>query len=197
MIPRADWNPAEGIGIVLPKVELAHTPKVESLSIASDAELARLSDERHLFLNPADIPVIRAYFNDPAVQAQRAEVGLSDPTDVELEYVSQARSDHCNHNTFGGRFHYRDLMSGEEREVANLFKETIKAPTEKLAAERDWVVSVLWDNAGVARLDQNNNYVITGETHNSPSNMEAYGGAITGIVGVYRDPMAPAWAASS
>ena len=86
-------------------------------------------------------------------------------------------------------FYYRDLMSGEEREVANLFKETIKAPTEKLAAERDWVVSVLWDNAGVARLDQNNNYVITGETHNSPSNMEAYGGAITGIVGVYRDPM--------
>jgi phosphoribosylformylglycinamidine (FGAM) synthase-like enzyme len=31
--------------------------------------------------------------------------------------------------------------------------------------------------------------VITGETHNSPSNMEAYGGAITGIVGIYRDPM--------
>ncbi|MEW5725270.1 MAG: AIR synthase-related protein, partial [Thermodesulfobacteriota bacterium] len=30
---------------------------------------------------------------------------------------------------------------------------------------------------------------ITGETHNSPSNMEAYGGALTGIVGVYRDPM--------
>ena len=25
--------------------------------------------------------------------------------------------------------------------------------------------------------------------HNSPSNMEAYGGAITGIVGVYRDPL--------
>jgi phosphoribosylformylglycinamidine (FGAM) synthase-like enzyme len=73
--------------------------------------------------------------------------------------------------------------------VANLFKETIKAPTEKLAAERDWVVSVLWDNAGVAKLDDQNHYVITGETHNSPSNMEAYGGAITGIVGVYRDPM--------
>ncbi len=38
-------------------------------------------------------------------------------------------------------------------------------------------------------FDDDNNYVITGETHNSPSNMEAYGGAITGIVGVYRDPM--------
>jgi phosphoribosylformylglycinamidine (FGAM) synthase-like enzyme len=51
------------------------------------------------------------------------------------------------------------------------------------------VVSVLWDNAGAARFDDDHYYVITGETHNSPSNMEAYGGAITGIVGVYRDPM--------
>ncbi len=51
------------------------------------------------------------------------------------------------------------------------------------------MVSVLWDNAGVARFDDDHHYVITGETHNSPSNMEAYGGALTGIVGVYRDPM--------
>ncbi len=48
---------------------------------------------------------------------------------------------------------------------------------------------MLWDNAGVGRFDKDHYYVITGETHNSPSNMEAYGGAITGIVGVYRDPM--------
>ncbi|RPI76381.1 MAG: phosphoribosylformylglycinamidine synthase, partial [Desulfobacteraceae bacterium] len=44
-------------------------------------------------------------------------------------------------------------------------------------------------NAGVARFDEHHCYTITGETHNSPSNMEAYGGAITGIVGVYRDPL--------
>ena len=49
--------------------------------------------------------------------------------------------------------------------------------------------SVLWDNAGVGEFDDDHYYVITGETHNSPSNMEAYGGAITGIVGVYRDPL--------
>jgi len=48
---------------------------------------------------------------------------------------------------------------------------------------------VLWDNAGVGSFDEDHYYVITGETHNSPSNMEAYGGAITGIVGIYRDPM--------
>ena len=189
VIPRAEWDPAAGVGLNLPKVDLAHTPSVTTLAVGSDAELLRLSDERQLFLNPNDVPVIRAYFNDPTVLAQRAAQGLAAPTDVELEYVSQGRSDHCNHNTFNGRFAYRDLLSGEERVVDNLFKTCIKRPTEQLAAERDWVVSVLWDNAGVARLDHRYNYVITGETHNSPSNMEAYGGAITGIVGVYRDPM--------
>ncbi len=51
------------------------------------------------------------------------------------------------------------------------------------------MVSVLWDNAGVARFDSRFNYSVTGETHNSPSNMEAYGGSLTGIVGIYRDIM--------
>jgi phosphoribosylformylglycinamidine synthase II len=41
----------------------------------------------------------------------------------------------------------------------------------------------------VGRFDDLHYYTITGETHNSPSNMEAYGGSITGIVGVYRDPL--------
>ncbi len=63
------------------------------------------------------------------------------------------------------------------------------AHPEDQGDEKDWVVSVLWDNAGVGRLDEDHYYVITGETHNSPSNMEAYGGSITGIVGIYRDPM--------
>jgi phosphoribosylformylglycinamidine (FGAM) synthase PurS component len=189
VIPREEWDPAQGVGIVIPKVHLAHTPTVATLPIPSDLELAGLSDQRHLFLNFADVPVIRAYFNNPEVRSQRERIGLGDPTDVELEYVSQARSDHCNHNTFNGLFRYKNMLTGQEKTVDNLFKLCIKEPTERLAAGRDWVVSVLWDNAGVAALDGENHYVITGETHNSPSNMEAYGGAITGIVGVYRDPM--------
>ncbi|MCP4667006.1 MAG: phosphoribosylformylglycinamidine synthase, partial [Deltaproteobacteria bacterium] len=71
----------------------------------------------------------------------------------------------------------------------NLFKTCIESPTLTIKEEKDWVISVLWDNAGVGRFDDHHYYVITGETHNSPSNMEAYGGAITGIVGIYRDPM--------
>ena len=119
----------------------------------------------------------------------RAKFGLCAPTDVELEAISQARSDHCNHNTFRGKFRYRDLLTGEQLTVDNLFKTCIEAPTLRMQEQKDWVVSVLWDNAGVARFDSDFNYSVTGETHNSPSNMEAYGGALTGIVGIYRDIM--------
>jgi phosphoribosylformylglycinamidine synthase II len=184
-----EWDSEEGIGLIVPKVRLDHAPTVTVIPIDSDATLKRISDERNLALNPKDIPVIRAYFSDPGVRAARATVGLADPTDVELEYISQSRSDHCNHNSFRGLFRYRDLDGGRSETVDNLFKTCIEAPTLKLAEQKPWVVSVLWDNAGAGRLDDEHFYVITGETHNSPSNMEAYGGAITGIVGVYRDPL--------
>ena len=183
------WNPVEGIGYILPKVVLDHAPTVTTIPVDSDSALKKISDERGLALNPNDIPAIRRYFQNENVRRQRAEVGLQDPTDVELEYISQARSDHCNHNTFRGLFRYLDSTSGETETIDNLFKTCIEAPTLALKAKKPWVVSVLWDNAGAGRFDADHHYVITGETHNSPSNMEAYGGAITGIVGVYRDPL--------
>ena len=189
IIPAGDWDPKSGIGFVIPKVRLDHRPTVDTISIDSDEILVKISAERNLALNPNDIPTIRGYFLDKEVQADRVRVGLADPTDVELEYISQARSDHCNHNTFQGLFHYRDLATGSSETVDNLFKTCIEAPTLALKQKKPWVVSVLWDNAGAGRFDEDHYYVITGETHNSPSNMEAYGGAITGIVGVYRDPL--------
>ncbi len=187
-------SPSEAANLVggptaLPKVLLAHTPSVSEIPIQSDEQLAGLSDERNLALNPNDIPVIRNYFLRPEVREARAKFGLGAPTDVELEAISQARSDHCNHNTFRGKFHYRDLLTGGQFTVDNLFKTCIQAPTLLLQEQKDWVVSVLWDNAGVARFNSRLNYSVTGETHNSPSNMEAYGGALTGIVGIYRDIM--------
>jgi phosphoribosylformylglycinamidine synthase len=184
-----EWDPVDGIGIVIPKVRLDHPAAVTRIPIDSDETVRRISAERNLALNPNDIPVIRAYFSTPRVLESRAALGLSDPTDVELEYISQARSDHCNHNTFRGLFRYREIAEGRSEIVDNLFKSCIEAPTLELARRKPWVVSVLWDNAGAGRLDDETYYVITGETHNSPSNMEAYGGAITGIVGVYRDPL--------
>jgi phosphoribosylformylglycinamidine synthase len=189
VFPAADWDPATGVGLVIPKVRLDHVPRLTTFPIDSDAVLARISDERNLALNPRDIPTIRAYFIDPRVRAERAAVGLDTPTDVELEYISQARSDHCNHNTFRGLFRYHEPETDVRSTVDSLFKTCIEAPTLELQQRKDWVVSVLWDNAGAGRFDDRHHYVITGETHNSPSNMEAYGGAITGIVGVYRDPL--------
>jgi len=183
------WDPRVGIGLIVPRVRIEHTPTVLTLPIDSDETLKKISDRRNLALNPRDIPIIRAYFLNPPVRKDRERFGLGDPTDVELEYISQARSDHCNHNTFRGLFRYRDADTGAEEIVDNLFQTCIEAPTLQLKEKKPWVVSVLWDNAGVGRFDEEHHYVITGETHNSPSNMEAYGGAITGIVGVYRDPL--------
>jgi len=186
---REDWDPETGIGIIIPKVRLDHKPTVTVIPIDSDETLMRVSKERGLALNPKDVSTIRAYFLRENVLAQRRAFGLSTPTDVELEYISQARSDHCNHNTFKGLFRYRDLATGKTEVVDNLFATCIEAPTLAIQKQKLWVISVLWDNAGVGRFNDDYYYVITGETHNSPSNMEAYGGAITGIVGVYRDPM--------
>jgi phosphoribosylformylglycinamidine synthase len=185
----SDWDLGRGAALVVPKVILAHQPAVASMAVESDEALAHISRERHLALNVQDIPVIRGYFQRPDVREARRAVGLASPTDVELEAISQMRSDHCNHNTFRGKFFYRDIGSGALEIVDNLFKTCIEAPTLRIQQQKDWVVSVLWDNAGAARFDDDHLYVITGETHNSPSNMEAYGGALTGIVGVYRDPM--------
>jgi phosphoribosylformylglycinamidine synthase subunit PurSL len=193
-IENINWDNNIGIGEHRPKVILNHEPGLDTIPLEklTSEFLQKYSDDRSLALNSRDIPIIIDYFNDPKILEKRALVGLKDPTDVELEYIAQARSDHCNHNTFGGKFNYFNLGSSRKNEgdiYDDLFKICIKDPTLKLKDEKDHVISVLWDNAGVARFDENNNYVITGETHNSPSNMEAYGGAITGIVGVYRDPM--------
>ena len=186
---RDDWRAGEGIGFLAPRVILDHEPRVTVISVHSNEELREVSLERNLALQDRDIPVIRQYFLREDVLKERKKFSLDLPTDVELEYISQARSDHCNHNTFTGFFKYHDVLTGHRETVDNLFKSCIEAPTLKIKEEKDWVISVLWDNAGVGRFDDQNYYVITGETHNSPSNMEAYGGAITGIVGIYRDPM--------
>jgi phosphoribosylformylglycinamidine synthase subunit PurSL len=186
---KSDWDSSCGIGTLIPKVALHHQPIVSVIPIDSLEEFSRLNRERSWALPQGDMAVIQAYFQKPETLEARKSIGLFLPTDVELEYISQARSDHCNHNTFRGLFHYVDLSTGERQEIDNLFKTCIEAPTLQIQKEKDWVISVLWDNAGVARFDEDHYYCITAETHNSPSNMEPYGGAITGIVGVYRDPM--------
>src|SRR5690606_4981852 len=67
----------------------------------------------------------------------------------------------------------------------SLFKETISGTTEKI--QRPWLLSVFKDNAGIIALDDDDAICIKVETHNSPSALDPYGGALTGIVGVNRD----------
>jgi len=53
----------------------------------------------------------------------------------------------------------------------------------------DICLSVFKDNAGVIRFTEDHHLCVKVETHNSPSALDPYGGALTGIVGVNRDPM--------
>ena len=53
--------------------------------------------------------------------------------------------------------------------------------------EVDWLLSVFHDNSGVIAWDDEWSVCMKAETHNSPSALDPYGGAMTGIVGVNRD----------
>ena len=136
IISSTNWDSANGVGFIIPKVQLDHVPTVRTVPVDDDETIMRISDERNLALNPNDVPTIRNYFSGKKVQADRARVGLSDPTDVELEFISQARSDHCNHNTFRGLFHYRDLATDQDEIVDNLFKTCIETPTLALKEKK-------------------------------------------------------------
>lgn len=154
-----------------------------------DSELLRISSEGILSLNLEEMHAIRDYFASDAVKSSRALLGLPEqPTDVELECIAQTWSEHCKHKIFSGRVHYVD-ESGREEWIDSLFKTYIRGTTEKVAKEIDWLVSVFSDNAGIIRFNDRYNIAYKVETHNSPSALDPYGGAITGIVGVNRDPM--------
>ena len=151
-----------------------------SLNGLDDDALTRLSRERQLYLQLAEMQTIQRHF---------AELGRA-PTDVELETIAQTWSEHCSHKTLAGRIAYRDERG--ERQFDNMLKETIFAATQKLRAqwgERDWCVSVFRDNAGVVTFDDRFNIAFKVETHNHPSALEPYGGANTGLGGVIRDIM--------
>jgi phosphoribosylformylglycinamidine synthase subunit PurSL len=155
----------------------------------SDAELMRISSEGILSLSLVEMHAIRDYFTSPLVKSARTALGLpKQPTDVELECIAQTWSEHCKHKIFAGRVHYVD-ESGREEWIDSLFKTYIRAATEKIGKEIDWLVSVFSDNAGIIRFNDHYNIAYKVETHNSPSALDPYGGAITGIVGVNRDPM--------
>jgi len=174
--------------LALPLVHIPAAATAETLSLnLDDAALMALSRDRMLALDLREMRAIREHYADPATRARRAALGMpADPTDVEIECIAQTWSEHCKHKIFSARIHYT-APDGSTREIDGLFRTYIRGATEAVAPTVDWLVSVFEDNAGIIRFDDNHLFALKCETHNSPSALDPYGGAMTGIVGVNRD----------
>ena len=187
----ARWK--KGIEPYLPTVKVPPPEPVRHYGLdLSDDGLLNLSGERMLALDLAEMKKIRDYYSRPETVEARRRVGLSEKaTDVELEHLGQAWSEHCKHKVFNADITYVE-DGREERIPEGIFKRFIRTATLGLQKKKpDFIKSVLWDNSGVVDIDPEAEHYLCFkcETHNSPSFIEPYGGAITGIVGVYRDPM--------
>ena len=160
-------------------------------------DLLHRSKEQCWALNREEVEHIQSYFTqDDALQQDRQRRSLpANPTDVEIEIIAQSWSEHCKHKIFAAHVSYQEEGLEQEfhslgnMEVSSLFKTYIRAATNDIERAREitWLRSVFHDNAGVVRFDENVDVAIKVETHNSPSALDPYGGAITGILGVNRD----------
>lgn len=172
-----------GMDVVVPKVTLSNqNAAADNVDLnVSDKELeligkdgiADLDGKRRgpLGMSLLYMQAVRDYFKKEG----RA------PKDIELETIAQTWSEHCKHTIFASPID--DIKDG-------IYRHYIKRATQeirKAKGEGDICVSVFSDNAGGIIFDEN--YLITDkvETHNSPSALDPFGGAITGIVGVNRD----------
>jgi phosphoribosylformylglycinamidine synthase subunit PurSL len=178
-----------GMDIIVPKVKLLKKPEVTTVNLdVPDDELVKIGKSG--ILNPDGTrrgPLALDLQYMKTVQDYFKKLRRN-PTDIELESIAQTWSEHCKHTIFA------DPMD-EIKE--GLYKTYIKQATKvirkekshfaKASRDRDFCVSVFTDNSGAIAFDKN--YLVTHkvETHNSPSALDPYGGAITGIVGVNRD----------
>ena len=119
---------------------------------ASGEELAQLSRDMALGLSEEEMLTVRAYFEREG----------RNPTDVELQALGQAWSEHCCYKS-----------------SKPILKEFV------FGIERDDVLSR--GDAGVMVFDDDYGYALRIESHNHPSAVEPYGGAATGIGGILRD----------
>lgn len=158
---------------------------IESLS---DSGLTELSRKRLLALSLEEMKAVKAYYGREDIRAERRKNGLPEqPTDVELEMIAQTWSEHCKHKILNADVTYKE--EGKTEEIRSLFKQYIKKTTDLLAPDKPFLRSVFVDDSGIIEFDEDHLVCFKVETHNSPSALDPYGGAITGIVGVNRDIM--------
>ncbi len=174
-----------------PQVHLPERPEPKEISLELDDEaLMELSRSRLLALNLQEMKAIKAHYERADVSELRKQNNLpSAPTDVELEVIAQTWSEHCKHKIFNAHIKHKDkTKSGAQTvDIKSLYKSYIQGPTYALMKNRDDLLSVFEDNSGVVRWDEKWAVCFKVETHNSPSALEPYGGALTGILGVNRD----------
>ncbi|MFQ6127287.1 MAG: phosphoribosylformylglycinamidine synthase subunit PurL [Thermoplasmata archaeon] len=119
---------------------------------ASDDDLIRLSEEGGLALDLSEMKRIQEYCSKKK----------RDPTDVELQSIGQAWSEHCCYKS--SKVFLKEYL--------------ISIDTPSVLIRGD---------AGVVNFDEDHAYALRIESHNHPSAIEPYGGAATGIGGIIRD----------
>jgi phosphoribosylformylglycinamidine synthase len=191
ILAASELDPKTGVPITVPKVLSDARPEVRAIDLnVSDDELLRISREGMLALNLEEMKKLQEYAADLEVRKIREAAGLDpDLTDVELEALAQTWSEHCKHKIFSARIEYED-EDGNRETIDSLFKTYIVGATREIRrrmGEKDFCLSVFKDNAGVIEFNKDWSLVFKVETHNSPSALDPYGGALTGIVGVNRD----------
>jgi phosphoribosylformylglycinamidine synthase II len=191
-IGRVDWDNGRRPLRSYPHTVAESPASVERIDLDSlgDGELEALSRKRLLALSLAEMKAVRGYFRAPDVCAERELRGLSaSATDVELEMIAQTWSEHCKHKIFNATIRYTEEGGPKNggQTISSLFDTYIKKTTEQIGRSRTDLRSVFHDNSGVVAFDEDTLLCFKVETHNSPSALDPYGGAITGIVGVNRD----------
>ncbi len=187
-LTRAQWEAGSHPPTSYPHVMNADPPEVCVIDLQGrgDDELLALSRDRLLALSLPEMRAIQGYFAREDVAGRRQARGLPRAaTDVELEMIAQTWSEHCKHKIFNATIRYRE--GGREETIRSLFRTYIMATTEALRKKKKFLRSVFHDNSGVIAFDRSTLLCFKVETHNSPSALDPYGGAITGIVGVNRD----------
>ncbi len=184
---KSDFVNDNGMGIVVPKVQLtSQGDAVQEVDLdISDEELLKIGKQG---IANADGtrrgPLGMSLLYMQAVQEHFKNLGRK-PKDIELETLAQTWSEHCKHTIFA---------SPIDEIQAGLYKHYIKGATNEIRQDRandphseDFCISVFSDNAGGIIFDDYWMIADKVETHNSPSALDPFGGAITGIVGVNRD----------
>ena len=119
---------------------------------ATDEELIGISEKMGIALALPEMKRIKDYFKDKNRK----------PTDVEIEALGQAWSEHCCYKSS-------------------------KVPLKKYVFGIGERKIITREDAGIIEFDKKHYYCAALESHNHPSAVEPYGGAATGVGGIVRD----------